>query len=116
MYLLGGFAILLMFQFLGELLTWALRLPVPGNVVGMVLFFLGLRTGLVPLRAVERVADGLLAVLALLFVPPGVGLVLYLDLLQAEWLPIAAGTVISTYLVLAVTGLSAQHGLRRTAK
>ena len=40
----------------------------------------------------------------LLFVPPGVALMLYFDVIAAEFWPIFTATVVSTVLVLVVTG------------
>jgi holin-like protein len=55
------------------------------------------------------VADVLLKHLALLFVPPGVGILLYGNLLKQEWLPISLALNLSTILVLAIVGLLQQH-------
>jgi len=102
-----GFAILLGLQFLGTQLVDAAGLPVPGNVVGMVLLFAALRSGLVRAESVRAAVDLLLSHLALLFVPAGVGVMVYADLIAREWLPIVVATVVSTFVVMAVTGWSA---------
>jgi len=44
----------------------------------------------------------------LFFVPAGVGVMVYGDLIAAEWLPITVATVLSTFAVMAVTGIIAQ--------
>ena len=41
--------------------------------------------------------------------PPGVALMLYFDLIKAELLPIVVATVVSTVLVLVVTGWTHQR-------
>ena len=46
----------------------------------------------------------LIANLGFFFVPPGVALILYLDLIKAQWFPIVTATIVSTLLVLVVTG------------
>ncbi len=99
-----GFAILLGLQFLGSLLVDSAGLPVPGNVVGMLLLFAALRSGIVDSESVRAAADLLLSHLALLFVPAGVGVMVYFDLIAKEWLPIIVATVVSTFVVMAVTG------------
>ena len=106
--MIRGFAILLGCQLFGELLARATGWPVPGNVLGMVLLLLALMLGLVRLEWVSEAAELLLTHMALLFVPVGVGVMLYFDLLAREWLPILAATVLSTFVVLAVTGRVAQ--------
>jgi holin-like protein len=98
-------ATLLVFQTIGEVLSYVLKLPVPGPVIGMALLvaWLRLRPG-----AFARLRDaslGLLRHLSLLFVPAGVGVMLHTGRLAAEWLPIAVAIVFSTALTIAVTAL-----------
>lgn len=107
-HIISGLAILLTFLALGEGLVYWAGLPVPGNVIGMVLLAAALGLGVVPLASVERVADWLLEHLGLFFVPPGVGLMLHWGLIRREWLPIAVALVMSTFAVLTVTGLVAR--------
>ena len=102
--MIRGFAVLLSFQLLGELAVRGFHWPVPGNVVGMALLLVALLLGVVRLEWVTEAAELLLTHMALLFVPVGVGVMLYFDLLAREWLPIVAATVLSTFVVLAVTG------------
>lgn len=99
-----GFAILLALQFLGELISSALALPIPGNVIGMALLLLALNLKLARIEWVEEAVELLLSNLALFFIPAGVGVMVYFDLLAAEWLPIVVSTVLSTFVVMAVTG------------
>jgi len=99
-----GFAVLISFQLLGELMARTFGWPVPGNVLGMALLLIALIVGAVRVEWVVEAAELLLTHLALLFVPVGVGVMLYFDLLAREWLPILAATFLSTFVVLAVTG------------
>jgi len=99
-----GFAILLLLQFMGEMICRALALPLPGNVFGMVLLLLAFSGGLVKVEWVNEASDLLLSHMALFFVPAGVGVMVYFDLLKKEWLPIGCATVLSTFAVMAVTG------------
>jgi holin-like protein len=102
--ILKGLAFLLFFQFIGEVIVEWTALPVPGNVVGMVLLLIFLLTGTVKVEWVEDAADLLLSHLALFFVPAGVGVMVYFDLIAAQWLPICVSMVLSTFVVMAVTG------------
>lgn len=109
--MIQGFAVLLSLQLVGEVVSRALGLPVPGPVLGMALLVVVLALWSKtdrpdPLehgRPLERAADGLLASLSILFVPAGVGVVQYLDLIEAEGLPIAASIVVSTALAMLAT-------------
>ncbi len=101
---LRGLALLLVLQAAGDGLAHALRLPVPGPVVGMVLLILALRVE--RLRAsVRAIAELLLAHLSLLFVPVGVGVVTHLDLLSHSGGPLLVAIVVSTWTGMAVTAL-----------
>ncbi len=109
---------LLACQLAGEALGRALRLPVPGPVLGMVLLFgLLLLRGRLRGRAevpdeFGRTADALLGNLGLLFVPAGVGVVLYLPLLARDWAPLSLAVVAGTLATVAFTGRLAQWLLR----
>lgn len=104
--MIGALAILLVYQLVGEILVRTIELPVPGPVLGMLLLFatLLLRGSAPP--ALTTTAQGLLRHLALLFVPAGVGVIVHLGRVQAEWLPIAlilAGGLVLTLLTTALT-------------
>lgn len=104
--LLAGITWLLVFQCAGEALVRVLGLPVPGPVLGMVLLFGALRLRPRVPEGVGVAADGLARHLSLLFVPAGVGVMLYLSRLADEWLPIVAALVISTILAIAAAALA----------
>jgi holin-like protein len=97
----------------GEAASRWLSLPLPGNLVGMVLLAAAIRGGLVRMETVRPVADLLLRHMALFFVPAGVGLMRYLGLLRAEWLPIAGGCAAGLLAVLLVVGPLQQRLERR---
>lgn len=115
--MIAAITVLLVCQLAGELLARALHLPVPGPVIGMVLLFAGLllRHGSEgePPPALAAVADTLLANLGLLFVPAGVGVVIYGPLLARDWVPIAIAVFAGTLIAIAATGRLAQALLRR---
>lgn len=103
-----GFAILLLFQFLGEMVSRLTHVPVPGNVIGMGLLLLALGRGWVNFAAVREASELLLSHLALFFIPAGVGVMLYFDLIAREWLPITVAFFVSSFAVMAATGWTAQ--------
>ena len=106
--MLQGFVLLLVFQFAGEFLSKLFGLPLPGSVVGMALLLLALMMGIVSEESLRQAADLLLSYMALFFVPAGVGVMLYFDLISQQWVPIVIGTVFSTFAVMAVTGYTAK--------
>ncbi len=103
--MLPAFAILLLFQCLGEGVVFVLGLPVPGPVAGMVLLFVALLVWPALQVRIEAAASELLRHLSLLFVPAGVGIVAAAGSGSGHWLAIVASLVASTLLTLAVTAL-----------
>jgi holin-like protein len=108
---------LLVCQFVGEFIARALGLPIPGPVIGMVLLFVALivRHGGegMPDDALNHVADTLLGNLGLLFVPAGVGVMVYLPLIARDWPSILAAVVIGTAVGIAFTARLAHWLLSR---
>ena len=76
--MLQGFAVLLLFQLVGEVLERVASLPVPGPVVGMVLLLVALEAGLPGQDDLRTASSAALAFLSLLFVPAGVGIIEHL--------------------------------------
>jgi holin-like protein len=103
--MLGTLATLLVFQAIGEVLSFSLKLPVPGPVIGMALLVGWLRLRPQAYAQMRDTSLGLLRHLSLLFVPAGVGVMLHATRLAEEWLPITLALVLSTALAIAVTAL-----------
>jgi len=106
--LLQAFAVLLVFQCLGEGLVFLFGWPVPGPVTGMLLLLAALVAVPRLQEVVESGASELLRHLSLLFVPAGVGIVVAASSGSGQWLAIAASVVASTLVTLAVTALVLQ--------
>lgn len=107
--MLEALTLLLGLQLIGEVLVRLLGLPLPGPVLGMALLFVLLATlGRVP-ASLEQVANTLLQHLSLLFVPAGVGVIVYLPLVADEWLPISAALIGSTLLTVIVGAEVGDH-------
>lgn len=84
----------------GELITMLTGVKLPSSIIGMLL----LKVKVIKLEWVRGLTDFLIANLGFFFVPPGVALMLHFDLIRAELLPIVGATLVSTALVLLVTG------------
>jgi holin-like protein len=67
-------------------------------------------------KALQQTASTLLQHLSLLFVPAGTGVMLYLQLIIDEWLPIGVALVISTLGAMAVTALILRTLTRKNAE
>ncbi|MEO2151983.1 MAG: CidA/LrgA family protein [Thermococcus sp.] len=98
-----GLAIIFGFYALGEMVSSALHLPVPGSVLGMLFLLSALLSGAVKLEWVENEAELFVKNMSVLFIPPGVGIVTYLGLIKAQLVPISVALVISFVITLFVT-------------
>ena len=113
--MLPSITLLLVYQTVGEVITRALALPVPGPVIGMIMLFATLvARGQAP-PALRETATGLLTHLSLLFVPAGAGVMIHAQRIRGEALPIVAALVVSTALTIAVTALVFARARRRAA-
>ncbi len=105
--MINGLTWLLGCQLVGEVIVRLTDAPVPGPVVGMVVLFLLLRVRRSGDEAtVVRAADGLLRHLQLLFVPAGVGVVVYLATIRDNALPFAVALLGAWLVGLAVVAHS----------
>ena len=87
-------------------------LPLPGGVLGLLLFYAALLTGMLKLQWVERAAALLLRHMVLLFVPLTVGLMDLGHILQRQAGAILVSLFVSFVAVLWTTGLLGKLLLR----
>ena len=99
----------------GELIVWLTGISIPSSIIGMLLLTALLQMKVVKLEWVKGLSDFLISNLGFFFVPPGVALMLYFDIIKAELLPIVLATAISTMLVIITTGWTDQY-LRKLNK
>ena len=99
---------------LGELIVFLTDIKLPSSIIGMLLLTLFLKLGWIKLHWVQGMSDFLVANLGFFFIPPGVALMLYFDIIAAEFWPIVTASLIRTLLVLVVTGWV--HQLTRKIK
>ena len=105
---------IIFFTFIGEILNKLLPLPVPAGVYGLILMLIFLMRGLIRLDEVEVAGDFLLETMSIMFLPAAVGIMTVTKLLLPVLLPYTVIIFFSTFLVISVTGLSAEFILRRT--
>lgn len=100
--MLRAMTILLVCQLAGEIVARSIDLPIPGPVLGMLALFAILARRGAPAWLDEH-GQGLLRFLPLLFVPAGVGIMRYIELMRTEWLAIAVALGISTTITMLAT-------------
>lgn len=111
----GSFYILL-FYFLGELLSQLLSGFIPGSVLGMILLFLALFFKLLRPEKVQSVATAITKNMAVFFVPAGVGLMVYAQMLESSFVAIVAAIAGSTILTIVTVALIQERLEKRRKK
>ena len=83
-------------------------IPMPASVIGLVLLFIALCTGIVKLGQVETVGTALTNNIGFLFVPAGISVINSLPILKQSPILIILLIIISTLLLLICTGFASQ--------
>ncbi|MGI4859657.1 MAG: CidA/LrgA family protein [Janthinobacterium lividum] len=111
--MIRAFVVLLFFQCVGEGLSHALRLPVPGAVVGMLLLLVSLLLRPATATVIEPACLQLLRNLSLLFIPAGVGIMASASTVRGDAVAVVVSVAVSTVLAIAVAALVTRALLRR---
>lgn len=106
------FAIILAVSFLGEVLKALIPLPIPASIYGLVLMLAALCLKVLPLCAVKDAGKFLIEIMPLMFIPAAVGLTQAWGRIQSILIPLIIVTVVSTVLVMAVSGQVTQAVIR----
>lgn len=99
-----GFAILLGFFMLGTIIHEGLGLPLPANVIGLILFTISLFTGLVKVEWVEEASRFFIRHMLLLFAPIVAGTMVFFSFIGEQAWTILISLLLSTIGVLLITG------------
>lgn len=101
--MLSAITLTLVFQILGEIISRASGLPVPGPVIGMLLMLIAffLKDSLI--ETIRPTAGVLLANLSLLFVPAGVGIMRHGERFMEEGIAIIFILVVTTVIAMLTT-------------
>ena len=114
--LLQGLAILLALQWLSTEVIAFLGIPFPPPLLGMLILTTLLCTGVIKENYIEDICTALIDKMALLFLPAGVSMILYLDVIKAELLPISLTVILSSVIILCSTALVLEMLLRKKEK
>lgn len=113
---ISQFAIIIAISLIGELLNRFIPLPIPASIYGMTILFTLLASGAMKLSAVKETGKFLIYLLPIMFVPPTVGLIESWGVMQDFLVAIIVISLISTAVVLAVTGRVTQYIIRKKEK
>lgn len=96
--------IILLISFIGEVLNYFINLPVPAGIYGLVIMYAGLKTGLIRYEYVREAGHFFVEIMPIMFIPAAVGLMVTWNVMKPVFFPVAVITVVSTVLVMAVSG------------
>lgn len=111
--LLRQSGIILSFLFAGELINRLTPIPIPGNVLGMLLLFGALYFKIIEVSMIRDVSNFLLSHLSFFFIPASVGIISCFEILSETWIQVIGITIVSTLLVMILTGITVQLVQRR---
>ena len=107
------FGIILVVSLIGELLNFLIPLPIPASIYGLVLMLVGLQLHIIPLSEVKETSTFLIEIMPLMFIPAATGLMTSWGIIRAKLFAYLAIAVITTVLVMVVSGRVTQFFLRR---
>lgn len=106
------FLVIIAFSFLGELLHYCLPLPIPASIYGIVLLFVALELKWVKVKDIRETSSFLIAVMPVMFIPAAVGLIDSYKSIGNSWFAYIVVTVLSTFIVMGVSGYITQLVIR----
>ena len=105
--------IVLGFTALGEILAKVIPFPIPAAIYGIVLMLIALGTGILKTDHVKETSGFLVSIMPVLYVPVCLRILEYWGVISSNLAAILTVTVVSTYLVFAVSGLVTQWLLKK---
>ena len=112
---LRSFILIYICLYAGIAIASLLPITIPGSIIGMLILFVLLSLQILPAKWVKPSCHLLIRYMALLFVPIGVGVMQYVDVIKQQFGPVVVSCFISTLVVFVVVSLSSQlvHGERK---
>lgn len=116
-------AIIFFLCMVGDLISSLLPFSFPGSVVGMLLVLLLLLSNALKEQSLGESADFMLRNMTFFFIPPGVGIIRYMDIIGSIWWQLLVVNIVSvitcfaaaSWTVVLVTRLQKALGGRRHA-
>ena len=108
MRILLQIALILGICYAGDLIHDYTGIPVPGNILGMLILLLLLCLKIVKLDQIKEVSDFFLKRLSFFFLPPAIGLMLVGDDVKSQWPILLLLCIAITIVTMAMTGWTVQ--------
>ncbi len=106
------FLFIMLITFIGEMCSLLVPLPVPASIYGLLILFFALLSGIIKLEQVKETGKFLAAVMPIMFLPAGVGVINVWDSLVPILFPVTAIIILTTVIVMAAAGHAAQMAVR----
>lgn len=119
MRILLQLALILGISFVGELLHRYVGVPIPGNILGMLILLLLLCVKVVKLDRIKEVSDFFLKNIAFFFLPPSIGIMAAGEEVMSRWPVLLIMCIALTVVTMAATGWTVQllaRGAKRKAQ
>ena len=116
MKFLVQFLIIAAVSFAGEILNAVVPLPVPASIYGIVILFVLLQCRIVKVSMVREASSFLISIMPVLVIPAAVGLVESWGVISGSWIQYLVITLVTTVLVMGVSGAVTQFVIRRAKK
>ncbi len=110
------FLIIIFISFLGEILNYIIPLPIPASIYGIVIMFSALELKILKLSSVSETGKFLIEIMPVMFVPAAVGLLDSWNILKPSWIYYLVITVVTTFVVMVVSGLVTQALIKKSEK
>lgn len=112
---LRSFILIYICLYAGIAISSLLPITIPGSIIGMLILFVLLSLQILPAKWVKPSCHLLIRYMALLFVPIGVGVMQYVDVIKQQFGPVVVSCFISTLVVLVIVSWSSHlvHGERK---
>lgn len=108
-----SFGTILVCLWIGTTLQTWLHLSIPGSVIGMILLFLMLTSGVLPVAWVQPSASLFIRYMVFLFIPISVGLMTHFETLIHNAFSIFISIIVGSTLVLICMGLILDRALAK---
>lgn len=115
MKIIKQFGIIFSLCWLATVIEGLLPIAFPASVIAMLLLLVCLLAGVLKIDHIREKSDFLLANMAFFFIPAGVNVINYLDILKENWLPLLLICVITTVVTFAATAYSVRLVMRLLA-
>ena len=113
---LKQFGIILLVTCIGEIIRYFVPLPIPGSIYGLTLMFGLLCTHVIRVEDVKEAAVFLIEIMPVMFIPAAVGLIESWGELQPILIQTVIILVLTTVIVMAVTGKTAMVMIEKEKK